>query len=183
MSPRGSAGLVAALLLLATAAPAQTPAELAEREAKRRKGASPAPAYTNDDLSKGAKASPAPGKPGAAASTPSAGAAEAAGENPSASAGDEAYWRRRMDEARRRVVAAERLVRQEQERLNALMADTSPTNVMDPFRLQTLEADRAKAREAVEKATQEQAAAQKALEDLQEEARRRGALPGWLRES
>jgi hypothetical protein len=169
-----------ALALLPAALVAQSPAEAAEREKRRRQKqkASPSPTFTNDDLAKaGGSASPKP-SPGASAA-PAAGTAGSEGDS---ARGSEAEWRERAAGARAGIKAAEGRIQKIQERLNALMVDTSPTNLGDPNRLQTLEAEKAKAREELDKATRDKQSAQKALEDLQEEARRKLVPPGWLRE-
>jgi hypothetical protein len=168
-----------AFALLPAALVAQSPAEAAEREKQRRQKqkSSPAPTYTNDDLPKSGAASPSPAKP--ASPQP-----RGEGDQGSSSQGqqDEAAWRARARQARAEIRTADTRIETIQKRLNALLVDTSPTNVGDPFRLQTLEAERASARADLEQAKRGKEDALKALDDLQEEARRKNVPPGWLRE-
>jgi hypothetical protein len=66
--------------------------------------------------------------------------------------------------------------------LHALALDRDVTNTGDPNRLQTIEARKAEARASLDTARLNLAEAQKALQDLEEEARRSNVPPGWLRE-
>jgi hypothetical protein len=77
---------------------------------------------------------------------------------------DETYWRSRMKDARERVASLEQKV-----------------DELDRITRQNLGATSKRAAELA-KAREELAAAERALEELEEEARRAGALPGWLRE-
>ena len=81
---------------------------------------------------------------------------------------DEAYWRSRMKEAREK---AAKLKQQVEELDTAARQYSGSTTIAQRSRLERL----AKLRE-------ELAAAEKAIGDTEEEARRAGALPGWLRE-
>jgi hypothetical protein len=88
----------------------------------------------------------------------------------------EAYWRGRVTRARARVTRAE----QRRRRIDYMirigqpaMYDSNGTRVIySPQRLKAM----------ADKAQLELESAQQALEDLLEQARRAGALPGWLRE-
>src|SRR5438552_9566446 len=165
--------LVAFVLLfasVATTAAAQSLGEVAERTKKERKGKE-AKVYTNDDL--GAEHSTAP--------PPAAGSAAAA-PSPAPTMDPGQRWRRDAKARRDAIKRAEGKVAAAQARVDALLVDLNPTNVMDPNRLQTLEADRAKAAADLEAAKDELAKARQALEDLEEEARKSGVPPGWLRE-
>ena len=95
---------------------------------------------------------------------------------------DEAYWRQQAAGHRAAMKRAEEQIAAAQSRLNALMADISLTNVGDPFREQTLEAERAKARQELEAAEQALEAAEDAFHAFEEEARRKAIPPGWLEE-
>jgi hypothetical protein len=95
--------------------------------------------------------------------------AEPAGIVPSPSASpsparDEAYWRGRMKEARDKVASLKVKV-DELDRITKSNLGT-PTKWTQELAL----------------AREELAAAERAIGDLEEEARRAGALPGWLRE-
>jgi chromosome segregation ATPase len=170
--------LLVGAVLTAGPVPAQSLGEVAAREReKRAKQDKPPRTYTNEDLKK-------VGRPGEAGSSSSP-ATQPAGESPaeaSESSSDEARWRQRADDARKVVASAEESARAIQDRIDALRLDRDPTRVMDPFRLQAIEAEIAKALEALEAAKAEVARAKQALEALQDEARRAGVPPGWLRE-
>ena len=96
--------------------------------------------------------------------------------------GKEPYWRGRANDRRAAIAEAEVRVSDLQKRLSALYLDAEPTNLRDPNRMQTRQAEIAKVGDDLAAAQRELAAARKALTDLEEEARRAGALPGWLRE-
>ena len=161
------------VLLALSVAPAiaQSLGEVAERTKKDRKGAT-GKVYTNDDL---AEAHAAPERPIASG-------AAAAPAPPPATMDPAQRWRRDAKLRRDAITKAEAKVAAVQARLDALLVDRNPTNVADPNRLQTLEADRAKARQELDEAKEELAKARQALEDLEEEARKNGVPPGWLRE-
>jgi hypothetical protein len=166
--------LVPSILLLAVAASpvmAQSLGEVAERTRKDRKGAT-GKVYTNDDL---AEAHAAPEKPAATSTT-------AVPAPPPATLDPAQRWRRDAKARRDAIAREEAKVAAIQARIDALLLDRDPTNVGDPNRLQTLEAERAKAQQELEAATDELAKARQALEDLEEEARKAGVPPGWLRE-
>ena len=130
--------------------------------------------YNNQDLKKAHASGPVVSAP-APAETPASPATDEA-------AAQEREWRMRARKLRDALRTAEAKVAGGRVRLAALQDDLSPNNVMDPFRLQTLAAERAKARQEVEAAEKEAAEARKALEDLEDEARKKGVPPGWLRE-
>lgn len=105
--------------------------------------------------------------PAAAFQPPNSPAAVPAGVAPSGSpppVRDEAYWRKRMQEAREKAAALTRTV-DELERITR----------------QNLGATSKRAAELA-KAREELAASERAITDIEEEGRRAGALPGWFRE-
>jgi acyl-CoA reductase-like NAD-dependent aldehyde dehydrogenase len=187
---------VAVLLLVPALATAQSLGEAAAREkakrdSKRGKSA-PAPSFTDADLKDPSKPDKKDGEGTASsAGQPGGGtlygqtapetAADAANAAPSVKAEDEPVWRQRVRDRREAVSRAEKAIEDAQSRLNALMLDRDPTNLGDPSRLQTLEVKRNEARSALEGARLNLAEAQKGLQDLEEEARRNGVPPGWLR--
>jgi len=151
---------------------------------------SPGRVFTNEDLpvqpSPPAIASPGPAGAGrgtvttlpktAALPTPSpdAAAAEAAQQ--------EILWRGRADNLRFTIAATEKNIAELEDKIAAIRNDRSPTNLMDPNREQTRQAEMAKAQAQLESAQSALAAARQAQSDLEEEARRKGIPPGWLRE-
>ena len=169
------------LLTTAVAWPlvAQSLGEVAARTNKERKGA-PAKVYTNDDLEAGRSAPEGQGT----VSTPGPAHAAPSGQAPvPAPTMDPAErWRRDAKQRRDAVTRAETKAAAIQARIDALMLDRDPVNVADPNRMQTLEAARVKALQDLETAKAELSQARQALEDLEEDARKQGIPPGWLRE-
>jgi hypothetical protein len=96
---------------------------------------------------------------------------EPAGIVPSASPApvkDEAYWRSRMKEAREKVARLKREV----EGLDTVVRQNSGSTTL---------AQRSRI-ERLTRVREELAAAERAIGEAEEEARKAGALPGWLRE-
>lgn len=174
--------VVSLLLALAVPSLADGPPSLgaaAQKEKEKREkeggGKKPAPVYGDAELKK------AKGNvqvlPGAGTAPGGSSAASSGGQEGT----DEAAWRRRAQAARDRVSAAEKKIAELQAKIEGLRSDLSPTNVMDPQREQTRQAEIASTQSALEAARAELAAAQKAIADLEDEARRRSVPPGWLR--
>jgi hypothetical protein len=180
---------VAALLLFASAAQAQSLAELARKEEERRKNTPEAgKVYTNKDLN----AAPGPSTPPAASSgTSAADAAKDAGKEKDAKdvkekdvngkevVKDKAYWAGRLktlqDQAEQSQTYAEAI----QTRINALSTDF--VNRDDPAQRTVIGRDRQKAVAELTRLKQAIVDGKKAIANLEEEARRAGVPPGWLR--
>ena len=181
---------VTALLALFVAA-GQSPAEVAEKERKRREAAGEkARVFTNDDLeSRDAEAD----------SDEAADAEDAAGSREEARrrAGrdreldaearerrnDEIRWRSRADAIRRQLAQAKARLEAARDRVEELAVDTKPqAGVTDPFREQKLEAARLAAGDEYDAAQDAIDAAEDGFVELEEEARRARVPPGWLRE-
>ena len=112
---------------------------------------------------------------------------EKEGEGPSgppapSSAGAEIYWRGRAQELRKTVSDTEKQISTLEERIQQLQLDRDPNppDLMDPNRLQKRDSERMKSIDEVEKAKANLGAAQKALADFQEEARRKGVPAAWV---
>lgn len=136
--------------------------------------------FTNEDLE---KAGPGKGTvnelPATAEPLPSA-----VQESAALAASAENAWRQRARAAHSNVRQAETDFAIAQSQLDAITADLDPNhNVLDPNRLQTREAERGKALAAVDSALERVAAARKAVEELEEEARRAGVSRRWLEEN
>ena len=187
-------GLASLVLILAAAgvAGAQSLGAVAERTQKERKGTG-GKVFTNDDLGEASQPSPspspggggaAPGKPAGAKPAPPAAAAPGAAPapNPAPTMDPSQRWRRDVKAGRDAVARAESSVDAIQKRLDALLVDRDPVNVGDPNRLQSLEAEKVKAMAELEVAKEGLDKARQALANLEEEARRAGVPPGWLRE-
>ena len=180
------------LLGVASFAVAQSLGEAAAREQERRaregaKASPAAPAFTAKDLEAARIAREGPPKP-----SPSPGD-KAASPKPSprstpypvptieATPSQEPYWRNRAAEKRTAIADAEAKVAALQQQLTAARNDLSPTGTSDPYRLQTQQAEITKLSAAIAAAQRELDAARQAMADFEDEARRGGALPGWLR--
>ena len=174
---------VSALCVGTVPARAQDPpslAELARLEAARRKAvATPSKVVTDKDL-KPAPAPAAPAQPGPAAASPEPAAPEAApaGE-PAAGTHDEAWWKTRMESLREELRRSEIFVDSLQSRINAL--STEFANRDDPFQRAKIGEDRLKMLAEMERVQRDIERIKKSSADLEEEARRSGVPPGWLR--
>src|SRR5262245_16916627 len=156
---------------------AQDLAAAAEREKERRKKTSgKAATYSDKNL-------PASSSPQATAA-PSASPSPAAGETREAPK-DEAYWRGRATGLQNAVTAAEARVAKAQEDYDgARKGNVQPLPIdalsqVPPLPQVNAEADRLQ--KELEAAQAALAQAKKALEDFEEEARKAGVPPGWLR--
>ena len=173
MSWESSAGMtrasVALALLLACAGPmrAQSLGDAARREQEKKRPASPAPAYTQDDLKKKRA-----GSKGTVSELPATGAAR---PDPSPSPEPTAWpetdrerlereWRARFAQARSRIDEAD--ARAYEDRIEVVYVKGIPVQQMVRVKVETPEL----------------LAARQALLDLEEELRISGGLPGWGRE-
>lgn len=179
--------------LLATPALAQSLAEVAKKQEEQRKEGKSAPkVYTNGDL----KAVPPPASgaaPSSDADTPAADAASAsspadkdaaAAETPAAkpAAGDtrdRAYWNKRIAAAREQLERDRVMLDAMQSRINVLTMDF--INRDDPAQRGKIANDRDRAMLELERLQKTVAAGEKAIPAIEEEARRAGVPPGWLR--
>jgi hypothetical protein len=178
------------LVFLAGAVPggAQSLAELARKEADRRKAAGAAPkaapkkVYTNDDLKPAPPPSPGaittPAAPEAKDASKDAAAQKEAAKKPEEEKGEE-YWRARMSQARESLRRNEMFREALQTRINSLTNDFSARD--DPYQRAQLADDRQKAVAEMARVTQEIETLKKQIADIEEEARQAGVPPGWLR--
>ena len=187
----------AALAVLVSYAPvlAQSPlADAARREAERRKALKAAPTtYTSDDLAKlpprpvpvppakpatettTATVPPAAGAPGAPAAGAPGAPAAAAAEAPK----DEKYWRERIGAVRTNISRSEMFAEALQTRINSLTNDF--VNRDDPAQRQAIAEQRQKALDELARVQAEIATFKKQIAEIEDEARRLGVPPGWLR--
>lgn len=193
-----SSGLVAGVLLtVAVPVCAQSLGDLAKKEAERRKASPPAATktYTNEDLKKLPPATDGATKPADKAPAKADDAAATAGDpakpgdpvkadasttgEPAKPAKDEKYWRGRITAAREEVRRNEMFRDALQTRINALSADFSARD--DPYQRATIADDRQKAIAELARVNSEIEKSTKLIADIEEEARRAGVPPGWLR--
>jgi hypothetical protein len=183
--------LAVTLFFPAAATPAaQSLAEVARQEEVRRKEIrQPAKVYTNKDLATVPPPS-APAATTAANEKPATPAAadtkDDAKEPPSAQDAkdpsgvkDQQYWFGRMRGLLAELDRDQTYSDAMQSRINALATDFAARD--DPFQRQQIAADRQKALAELDRVKQEIQQHTKAIADIQDEARRAGVPPGWVR--
>jgi hypothetical protein len=189
-----TAGLAIALLAIAVPSTAQSLGELAKKEQARRKAAPPAAkTYTNGDLKQVPPPTGTPGKPADdAAKTTDAKSGDATtgdaktGEpekvdatKPAEPAKDEAFWRGRITAAREDLRRNEAFKEALQSRIYGLTADFTARD--DPYQRAKIADDRQKALAELSRLSTDIDKGTKAIAEIEEEARRAGVPPGWLR--
>jgi len=170
--------LVMATALAAATASAQSLGDIAKKEEARRKAVAKAgKIYTNDDLgSSETVAQPAAPAPAASPAQPKPEEKPAAEQGPKK---DEAYWRARIAEARKGLDRAKTFHDALQSRINALSADFAARD--DPAQRGVISSDRQKSLAELERVKKEIADFTKQIGDIEDEARKAGVPPGWLR--
>ena len=191
MTPRASRRLAvvcaAALLGAPAATSAQSLADVARAEqARRKEQPKPAKVYTNDSVKTDITPSTAPVDGAAPTSTaPPEVASDAAPASADASASsggerkDQAYWKGRMTAAREQLERSRTFADALQTRINALNADF--VNRDDPAQQRVIGQNRTKAVAELDRVQREVAAQTKAITAIEDEARKAGVPPGWLR--
>ena len=178
--------LATALLILVAAATAsaQSLADVARKEEARRKQITkPSRVLTNKDLKPSEAPVPPAGADQPAAAAPD-GAAKGDDKKPGdatgdAQAKDEHSWRDRMAEARQNLEHSEMYLDALQSKINSLWADFTARD--DPAQRAVIESDRKKALAEFDRVKSEVEDRKKAIADLEEDARKSGVPPGWLR--
>jgi len=163
---------------------AQSLGDVAKKEEERRKAVAAAgKVYTNKDL----PSVPSPTTPPAAA-TAEAKTDDASKDNKTETQADtkdkpvvkdQAYWAERKKTAQGQLDRDQTLSDALQSRINALTTDF--VNRSDPAQRAVIERDRQKALAELSNLKKQIDDDKKALADLEEEARRAGVPPGWLR--
>jgi hypothetical protein len=188
-------GLGLAVTVGAAARPmsAQSLGDLARLEEARRKAIkAPVKLYTNDSLATiPGDTIPTPPGPVPLAPRPAPGAGtKPASEAPGATSGTPAspdagplktqeYWRKRMTDARDQRDRNKLYLEALQSRINALWADFTARD--DPAQRNVIAAVRLQAMAEQERLTKDQQELEKQLLAIEEEARKAGVPPGWLR--
>ncbi len=180
-------GLVTAL---AAAAAAQTPtlAELAKQEAARRKAVKSSGKVLSNDSVATVRSSPLPASqpatPPASASSPQT--AQADGKKPEDKPkpendrkAQEAAWRQRIQGARESLQRSQMFADALQSQINGLTTDFTSRD--DPAQRAVIADNRQKALAELDRVKNDIVQQTKAIADIQEEARRAGVPPGWLR--
>jgi hypothetical protein len=180
-------GVVLVALAAATVS-AQTLADVARAEEARRKGVKETgKVYTNEDLKhdgpaglsgEAPKTPPGEGAAAAAGSTSGQAAAPAAPKEEEPKK-DQAYWSGRIKQARSQLERSKVLLAALDSRINALNTDF--VNRDDPAQRAVIEQDRHSATAEMARVRKEIEEQTKAVADIEDEARRAGVPPGWLR--
>ena len=178
----------------AAAASGQTLGEVAKKEAERRKGqAQGGKVYTNKDLPASAQkpATPnsvatsteapaqTPTDPVAAATQQKADDAKTPTGTPQGEQKDQAYWKGRMAAAREELRRSEMFAEALQTRVNALNKDFNSRD--NPAQRSAIGADRTEALNELTRVKQDVERGKKQIADIEEEARKAGVPPGWVR--
>jgi len=173
------------------AASGQTLGEVAKKEAERRKTQpQTGKVYTNKDLpasaQKPATANPStetpaqtPTDPVAAATGQKAEDAKAPGDKPQGDQKDQAYWKNRMATAREELRRSEMFAEALQTRINTLNKDFNSRD--NPAQRSAIGADRTEALNELTRVKQDVERGKKQIADIEEEARKAGVPPGWVR--
>jgi hypothetical protein len=174
---------VALVAVLAATASAQSLGELAKKEAARRKAIkSSGKVLTGDSIR--SVPTPATGvtAPSPAPAAGAAGAASTATEKPKPEVdrkAQELAWRQRIQAARDALQRSQMFAEALQSRINGLTADFTARD--DPAQRAVVANDRQKALAELDRVKNDITQQTKAVADIQEEARRAGVPPGWLR--
>lgn len=170
------------LLLLPAVGWAQKPplAEVARKEQERRKTVKASEkVLTNEDLPPNALRPPSPATPAPTAEIPIPADKPEEEKEQKRDERDEAWWRARITEARAAVQRNELFLQALQSRVNALSMEFVARD--DPYQRARIGEDRQKALAEMERVTAEIALGRQQIEDIEEEARKAGVPPGWLR--
>jgi hypothetical protein len=176
------------LIGAADVAASQSLAETARREEARRKAVKkPAKVYTNASLrSVPGEVIPTPPRPVSEEEPPSAGGAASGQQSVEAQAAATAdptrtqeYWKKRMADAVQERDNNALMLEALESRVNGLWAEFTARD--NPLERATIASNRQKALDELERRKARQVALVKAISDLEDEARRAGIPPGWLR--
>jgi hypothetical protein len=180
---------VVCALIVPSVVRAQSLADVARQEEARRKTVKePGKVYTNTDLRSDISKGQPPPSSSATTDKTAADGAKPAGDGKDASADkakstdplkDQAYWSERIGNARSALERSRIFADALQSRLNALTADF--VNRDDPAQRAQIELERQRAGNELARVTKEIAEQTKAITDIEEEARKAGVPPGWLR--
>src|SRR4051812_4400757 len=184
---RATAAVLLCGLLIPAAAQAagqQSPplAEVARKEAERRKGIKETQkVITTKDLPESARRSHQAPQGG---DTTAAGEGQKPAGDQKAPAGegsqkDETYWRNRITQARDGLQRGESFLAALQSQVNGLTTDF--VNRDDPYQRAKIGEDRQKALAEMERVKADIELFKKQIGDIEEEARKAGVPPGWLR--
>jgi len=165
---------------------AQSLGDISKQEEERRKDVKePAKVYTNKDLSTPPSFASAEEKPAgetapaASADTSSDSAKAGAANEPAKDPKDQKYWSGHRKDLESKLERDKVLADAMQSRINGLTRDFSARD--DPAQRAVIDADRKRAVSELDGLQKSIKDDQKALSDFDEEARKSGVPPGWLR--
>ena len=151
--------------------------ELALKEQARRKALKAGSTVVLTDKDVPRAASPAtPPAPAAEGETPGE---KPAVDKPDEPAKDEAWWKERVTRVREEFRRNEMFADALQTRINSLASDFASRD--DPYQRAEIAQERAKAIAELDRVKADLDGNRKAIADIEEEARRAGVPPGWLR--
>lgn len=149
-------------------------------EARRKQIKQSSKVLTNKDLRQSDRVTPPPVAPPAAAPAPDqAAAATPPVDEDAQREQDEQAWRQKMADARTALERSQMYSDALQSKINALWADFTARD--DPAQRAQLELERKRALAEQERVKGEIETQKKAIADLEEEARKAGVPPGWIR--
>jgi hypothetical protein len=175
------ASAVALAAALAATASAQSLADLAKKEAERRKVVKSSGKVLTGDSIRPVAAPPAP-PPSPAAPGSASASGSGATEKPKPEVdrkAQELAWRQRIQAARDALQRSQTFAEALQSRINGLTADFTSRD--DPAQRAVVANDREKALAELDRVKNDIVQQTQAIADIQEEARRAGVPPGWLR--
>jgi hypothetical protein len=162
---------------------AQSLGDVSRQEEERRKDVrAPAKVYSNKDLGAAPVIPSDEAKPSRTDSSPAASDSAADGAkagSKSEPAKDQKYWSSRKKDLQAKLDRDKVLADAMQSRINGLTADFAARS--DPAQRAVIEADRKRALSELDSLKQSIKDDQKALADLDDEARKASVPPGWLR--
>ncbi len=169
-----------ALAMAATTA-AQSLGELAKKEAARREAVKTHGKVLTTDSIQRVPAPPPPPPSATASSAPDKAEAEAGTEQPKPQdrKAQETTWRARMQGAREGLQRSQMFAEALQSRVNGLTTDYTSRD--DPAQRAAVATDRDKALAELKRVKDEMVKQNKAIADIQDEARKAGVPPGWVR--
>jgi hypothetical protein len=181
--------VLAGVSVFSAAAGAQSLADIARKEAERRKAiTTPAKVYTDSDLRMVTPPTPPdspppdPAKPAEAeakpAETAGAAAAPAKAAEPSVDLGEQ-YWRTLMGDARAALGRSTSYLEALEQRVKTVTTDFYARE--DPAERSVLAAQRSRALDDVKRLKQDMAEQEKAIAKIEADARKANVPPGWIR--
>lgn len=181
--------VLAGVSVFSAAAGAQSLADIARKEAERRKAiTTPARVYTDSDVRRFPTPTPPeppppdPAKPAEAEAKPAepagAAAAPAKAVEPSVDLGEQ-YWRKLMGDARAALGRSTSYLEALEERVKTATTDFYARE--DPAERSILAAQRSRALDDVKRLKQDMAEQEKAIAKIEADARKANVPPGWVR--